>query len=83
MQGVEHLQVAVLAAQLANVGLFLIDDKAQLCSFPAHSCHRFMQFFLCAGKHIEVVRIPGGFLDTTYDLDVVVYGYRQKNPNVL
>lgn len=77
------MQVAVLAAQLANVGLFLIDDKAQLFSFPAHSRHGSVQFFFRAGDHVEVIRISGGFFDSAYDLDVVVYRHRQENSHVL
>lgn len=77
------MQVSVLTAQLANVGLFLIDDKAQLFSFPAHSRHGFVQFFFRAGDHVEVIRIPGGFFDAAYDLDVVVYWHRHENARVL
>ena len=76
------MQVSVLTAQLANVGLFLIDDEAKLFSFPAHSRHGFVQFFFRAGDHVEIIRISGGFFDSAHDLGIVVYRHRQENARV-
>ena len=42
-----------------------------------------MQFFLCAGDHIEIIRISGGFFDAAYNFDVVIYRHRHKNARVL